>query len=111
MIQSYRLRRRAFNASLYVVTALALAVVAFPVYWLVTTSIKIGAETATSPPVFIPSTVSLENYALVFQNPDTPRFFVNSIVIALASTALTVFLGALAAYSLAKSYLAFQIRR
>jgi multiple sugar transport system permease protein len=111
MVQCYHIRRQAGNVALYALTALILIVIGFPIYWLVTTSIKLGRDTATFPPVFIPTEITFENYALVFQNEGVPGFFVNSLVIALASTLLTTFFGALAAYALSKSYLSFRIRR
>lgn len=110
-MSSYQLHHRLGVAGLYLTTAALLVVLAFPVYWLVTTSLKIGAEVATFPPTYLPSTLTLENYRLVFQTENAPRFFLNSIVVALISTAVTVFLGAMAAYALSKHYLAFQIRR
>ncbi|MCP4166052.1 MAG: carbohydrate ABC transporter permease [Chloroflexi bacterium] len=39
------------------------------------------------------------------------KFFANSVIVAAASTLLTIFLGAMAAYALSKSYLSYQIRR
>jgi hypothetical protein len=46
----------------------------------------------------------------VFRSEDIARFAVNSVVIAVMSTALTVFIGSLAAYSLSKSYLPYRFR-
>jgi multiple sugar transport system permease protein len=97
--------------ALYGLTALALAVIAFPAYWLVTTSIKPGADQATYPPVIIPTRFTFDAYQSVFQTAGVPRAFLNSTVIALTTTALTTFFGSLAAYALAKTYLAFAIRR
>jgi len=95
---------------LYLLIVLVLIVVAFPVYWLITTSVKTGVETATFPPVYIPSQISWENYIAVFKGENL-KFFVNSVIIAMSSTVLTTVMGAMAAYALAKTYLSFQIRR
>jgi multiple sugar transport system permease protein len=108
---SYRRRRQLNTGTLYVITAIALVVIAFPVYWLITTSVKTGTETAASPPVFIPTHLTFDNYQEVLTTEGIPRFFLNSVIVAVASTALTTFLGSLAAYALAKTYLAFRVRR
>ncbi len=110
MLISYRTRRHVSTFLLYFAIVLVLIVIAFPIYWLITTSVKPGVETATYPPVYIPSRISWENYAAVLKGENL-KFFVNSVIIALSSTVLTTIMGAMAAYALAKTYLAFQLRR
>jgi multiple sugar transport system permease protein len=110
MLLSHRLRRQLSSFSRYLTIGLVLVAVAFPIYWLVITSLKIGAEVATFPPVYIPSRISFENYTAVLQG-ENAQFLVNSVIISLASTLLTTLMGAMAAYALAKSYLAFWVRR
>jgi multiple sugar transport system permease protein len=107
----YHRRRQIGGIALYAVTFLVLIVIAFPVYWLVTTSFKVPADTATAPPVIVPTRFTLENYRSAFSTPGVPRAFFNSIFVSLTSTALTTFLGSMAAYALAKTYLSFPVRR
>jgi len=109
-VLSYRRQRRLEAVLLYGVTALVLLLIAFPAYWLVTTSIKPGIDQATSPPVLVPTRFSFESYTAVFAMSGVPRAFVNSAVIALVTTILTTFLGSLAAYALAKTYLSYKLR-
>lgn len=105
-------RRKQFAAVLLYILAIAIMIlIAFPMYWLVTTSFKVPADTATSPPVIIPTRFTLDNYVSALQTPGVPKAFLNSIVIALASTFLTTLLGSMAAYALAKTYLSYAIRR
>jgi len=108
---NYRLQRHLKTGVLYGITGLVLIIIAFPAYWLVTTSVKVGADQATYPPVIIPTRFTLESYEAVFQTAGVPRAFLNSTIIALATTALTTFFGSLAAYALAKTYLSFALRR
>jgi multiple sugar transport system permease protein len=110
MFLSYRIRRQISTFTLYLLIAAVLIVIAFPVYWLISTSVKPGREVATFPPVYIPSTITFENYTAVLQG-DNAKFFFNSVIIATTSTLLTTLMGAMAAYALAKTYLAFWIRR
>lgn len=111
MTVDYRRRRQIGTVALYGLTALVLIVIAFPAYWLVTTSIKLGVDQATYPPVLVPTRVTFESYLSVFKMAGVPRAFLNSAIIALATTFLTTFLGSLAAYALAKTYLSFRLRR
>lgn len=107
----YTVRERLSTIGLYALTIVSLVVIAFPLYWLAITSVKIGQETATWPPVFIPSQVTLENYYAVFQVEGVTQFAANSLIVALASTVLTTLLGSMAAYSLSKTYLSYRIRQ
>ena len=103
-------RRTASTVLLYAVAAVVLLLAVFPFYWLVTTSLKPGDQVATNPPILIPTTITYQNYVDVMKGEGVPRFALNSIVVSLSSTALTVIIGSLAAYALAKTYLPYQVR-
>ena len=62
-------------------------------------------------PVIVPTRFTLDNYRAALATPGVALAFVNSIVVAVASTILTTFLGSLAAYALAKTYLSFAFRQ
>jgi multiple sugar transport system permease protein len=89
--------------------ALALAITIVPFFWLVTTSFKRQVDYLAYPPTLIPSAWTTEGYRVLFEQQDLGHFFMNSVVITLASTALAVFLGALAAYSLARARFPFRL--
>src|SRR5829696_5159117 len=88
---------------------LALAVTIVPFFWLVTTSFKRQVDYLAYPPVIFPPAWTLEGYRVLFQQQNLGHFFANSVIITLASTALAVFLGALAAYSLARARFPFKL--
>ena len=73
----------------------------FPVYWLFVMSIKTPEEVFASPPVWFPAEISFENFAVLFRDGDV-RVIWNSVVIAGVSTVVAMFLGTIAAYSLAR---------
>ena len=108
---NYALRRKLESALLYLTTAIVLAVIAFPAYWLVTTAFKYDIDTFVTPPIILPLRGTLDNFRLVLNAPDIGRFFTNSVIVALTSTGVAILLGSLAAYALAKSYLAFSLRQ
>ena len=103
-----RLARLTPMAALYV---LVVVVMLFPVYWLVITSLKPDFLAQTNPPVFFTAQLTLGNYRNVLGDEATRHFFVNSVVVALGTTALTLLLGSLAAFALSKSYLRYGLRR
>lgn len=73
----------------------------FPVYWLFIMALKTPEEVFASPPVWFPSSLSLENFRVLFRDGDV-RAIANSAVAAGVSTAIAMFLGTIAAYSLAR---------
>jgi multiple sugar transport system permease protein len=115
MISSAQIRQTSRSmtptlVALYGLAAFVAVLAILPFYWLISTSLKPGDQVATNPPIFIPTRFTLQNYVDVFRSEDIARFAVNSVVIALSSTALTVFIGSLAAYSLSKTYLPYRFR-
>jgi multiple sugar transport system permease protein len=95
---------------LYAVAAVIVFLAVFPFYWLIVTSLKPGDQVATNPPILIPNVLTLQNYVDVLNGESVPRFALNSIIVSLSSTALTILIGSLAAYALARTYLPYQVR-
>jgi multiple sugar transport system permease protein len=87
-------------------TILASAIVAvylFPVYWMVTTSLKSPADVFASPPQLIPVSPVLTAYReAVFSNSVVQRAMFSSLVIATGTMLLTLLLATPAAYALAR---------
>ncbi len=110
MTTNYRLQKQISTVLLYVVIAFVLVIIAFPVYWLISTSLKPGVESLTNPPTYIPSRLVFDNYIAVLKSENV-KFLRNSLIVAVASTFLTTIMGAMAAYALSKTYIAFWIRR
>ena len=82
------------------------AVVLFPIYWLLITSVKSAAD-VNGGPVYIPFvdfTPSLHAWRELFvvDYEDTLRAYFNSIIISLAATLLSTLIGSMAAYALAR---------
>jgi len=82
----------------------ALAVVLFPFYWMVNTSLKPASEIFLSPPTFYSSQWSLDAYVTVLTQRPVARYFANSLAVALGTTALSVTLAALAAYGFTRFF-------
>jgi multiple sugar transport system permease protein len=74
----------------------------FPAVWILLTSLKTETELIQSPITYLPVTPTLQNYVVAFTTQPLLRFMVNSFVVATLSTALCVFVSALAAYALTR---------
>lgn len=72
-----------------------------PYIHLLLTSFKPSTEVLAIPPTFIPSRFELTNYATALSDPDISRSFVNSILVAVGGTLLTLVLAIPAAYAAA----------
>jgi multiple sugar transport system permease protein len=96
-----RLRREGYGSTL--VGVLIVALFLFPVFWMVSTSLKAPADIFATPPDLIPSPPSAEAYReAVFGNPVVLRAMVSSVVVSLGTMLLTILLAAPAAYALAR---------
>lgn len=97
--------------ALYAVAFVAVFVaMAFPLYWLLITSVKPVDEVVADPPVLWPSEFVWTNFQLVLENTETMRAATNSVVVAVCTTVITVVFGTMAAYPLAGSALSAKIR-
>ena len=74
----------------------------FPAVWILLTSFKTETELLRVPITFLPDAPTLDNYVTAFTAQPILRFMWNSLVVASLSTALCVFVGALAAYALTR---------
>jgi multiple sugar transport system permease protein len=75
---------------------------AFPLWWLWTSSLKAPHEIFAFPPTLLPIPPRLENYAEVFRGYPFARQYLNSIYIAIANTAGTTVVSTLAGYAFAR---------
>ncbi len=92
------IRTAAFNLAVW---SLVLAV-AFPLFWMVVTSLKPQFELFRRPPTFLPETVTFEHYRTLLTQTPFLGYFVNSTILATATTAVVVVLASLGAYSLVR---------
>lgn len=82
----------------------------FPVFWMISTSLKTQGDVFTVPPEIFPSPVEFGSYVdSVLQSPPVLRSLVNSLVIAAGTLVLTLALGTPASYALARLRLRFTV--
>lgn len=89
------------GSSRWILNLLAIGLVlaySLPYLYLISTSLKPGAEVLQIPPSFLPSSISLGSYASLLQNQAIPGAFANSIIVAVSATLLSLLLAVPAAY-------------
>ena len=110
-----RTKKTIFESFRYSTLTIWLLIVAFPLFWIVSTSFKPDAEWFAWPPVYWSETPTLANYANVWtgkeeyadtqyiQSMQKPWVALgNSTLIAFISTTLAVFFGSLIAYGVSR---------
>ena len=98
-----QLRKRSIGQHALAVAMLLVAVTAaFPLVWMVLTSLKTTAETMQVPPVWIPRTPNLEAYEKVGGVVNVGRSMWNSMLIASITTAGILLTSMMAGYAFAK---------
>ncbi|MBG9795867.1 ABC transporter permease [Paenibacillus dendritiformis] len=95
------------NRKLMYAGRLALAVIVtallfFPVYWLIVSSLKTQQEMRLAVPTFWPQTFSWSNYAEAFRIIPYARFFGNTLLMSAGIVVLQLNVALLAAYAFAK---------
>ena len=95
-------RRLLLNAMSYGLLILAIVIVSLPILWMLTVSVRPNLEVMKIPPSWIPAHFTLASYGKILTNPRYIVVFLNTIFISLFVTFLSLFLGALAAYALAR---------
>lgn len=79
-----------------------------PVYWMLNTSFKESSDIFAVPPALVPVPPTVEPYLrTVFSDPDIAQGLVNSAIIAVGTTAVTLLLAPPAAYGLARLRIRF----
>lgn len=101
-IRARQARRNALKMAGRYALAIAITLIfIFPVYWLFSISFKTPDEIFHFPPVWFPENIQFDNYEVLFKDGDAITVW-NSLIIATISTVLAMFLGTIAAYSLAR---------
>jgi ABC-type glycerol-3-phosphate transport system permease component len=70
-----------------------------PVLWGLSTALKPPDQVIASPPVFLPATPTLENFKTVVFNTPFPRFFANSVLVAVGTILLALVVAVPMAYA------------
>lgn len=101
-MSSTRMQSRLVALVSYALLAGISFLVLLPLIWMVSTSLKIPAETFVSPIEWIPSDPQWSNYPEAYGRANFNRYFLNSVIVTVVATSLHVAFASLAGYGLAK---------
>ena len=94
------LRRRIGRIAFYLLIAGIIFYAVFPFYWAIVSSLKSGSSLFVVE--FWPSEPTLENYIGLFREQPFARTILNSLIVAVVATGLSLFLALSAAYALGR---------
>ncbi len=96
--RAVRLTKRTF---FWVVLLSVMVFVLFPIYWMLTTSLKEPLEYATRTPSWFPHRITFQHYREIWKE-GAYRYFINTVLVSLGSTMLSLGIAFPAAYGLAR---------
>ena len=88
--------------TIYIVLSIFVLILAFPLIWMLSVSLKPTVETFSLPPKLIPSSIYFDGYIKILNNDQYRRFLLNSYLLGLVVTGLSVLIGTLAAYGFSR---------
>jgi multiple sugar transport system permease protein len=86
----------------HLLLAVILLIVMFPVYWLVSMSVKSTRELSARPPTMIVQNFTLQNFYNVLITQNFSQYAWNSLQVAVIATCIATIAGSLAAYGLSR---------
>ena len=95
-------RRRLSGAAAYGILCIFSALVLIPILWMVSTAFKTTAETMTNPPIWIPSSISVDSFGRLWKEYPFSEWFKNSFIITICSMFACVVCACLAGYGLTR---------
>ncbi|MFF9568099.1 carbohydrate ABC transporter permease [Streptomyces sp. NPDC014685] len=86
----------------YVLLSLGLLVMSAPFLWMAVSAFKTQADLSASPPVWLPTEWTLENFRNLLDKLDLPLYFMNSVIVAVLVTVSNLVFCSMLGYALAK---------
>jgi multiple sugar transport system permease protein len=88
--------------TLYLPLLVFLVYTLFPIYWTVNTAFKHNQDIMTFPLQYFPRKPTLQNFVQLWKNFQVYRYMLNSLIVAVGSSLLILFLSTLAGFSFAR---------
>lgn len=86
----------------YIILLLASVVFVFPLYWMLTGSLKTPVAIWATPPQWFPSSFVMQNYEHIFKTTPALRWLFNSVFTSLTTVLFVIAFSAMAGYAYAK---------
>lgn len=101
-VREGRRRKLVWPIVRYLLLAIALLYFVFPIFWIVSTSLKTPEEFIHSPPIYFPQEPHMRHYERGMGISGGFESLVDSLIISIGTTALTMSIAVSAAYSMAR---------
>lgn len=101
-LKAQKPKKRIANVGVYAVLIFWAFVSLFPVYWMLTFSLKNNAEIFGENVIGLPKYWVWENYTRALNVGNMPRYFVNSILVTVATIVFTLIASVMASYALTR---------
>lgn len=95
-------QRKALTGLRLVTLIVGATVMVTPFLYMLSTSFKPQAYVLTTPPEFIPNPFTVDNYVQAWSSQDFSRYALNSVIVTVVSTALSVLISSMMAYGFAR---------
>lgn len=86
----------------YICITIYSLIIIFPLLWMVSTALKSSSEVFSISPTLIPQEITFASFSQVLQMDLLKQYMLNSLIVAICSTIISVFLSCLAGYGFAK---------
>jgi len=103
-------RERLGSTFVYLALAVAIGLALFPFWWMVDTSLKRPVDIFSGVALW-PQQITFDNYHRLVRDYHFGSFLLNSLIVVTVSVAISLVIGTLAAYALARFRLRFGVRR
>jgi multiple sugar transport system permease protein len=97
-----RTSTRIQRAAAFITITLALLITLFPIYWIAANSFKYDIDIFSVPPQWVPANPTLKHYDAAFVQRPFLTYALNSLIVAVSTTIVSVVFGTLAGYALAR---------
>ncbi len=87
---------------LYLLVLLIAVFLLFPVYWAAKTALSPDQEIYATPATYVPHQLTLQHFANALSDARFVRSIINSLIVGVSATAISVLFGAFAAYALGR---------
>ena len=102
MLKSMRQKKKLFKVLLLFALIIGGFYNIFPILWMLFASFKTNTEIFTLPPRILPNALLLDAYETILTSPEKLRFFLNSYIVSMSVTLLTLAVGIMAGYSFSR---------
>jgi len=101
--KSALLKKRTLDTIIYILLGIWALIVLFPFYWMLLTSLKsYGAYNSEWIPKLFTLDLTFENYTWAFEAVPLAKYFLNTVIFTLATTAIMLFVTVLAAFAFSR---------